>query len=231
MSEILITDKNDFPEKVLGKIYTKLFGYKTNGFLVEIGVGNCMASLGAGSNTANLADMGWSGVYIEPNPDFIDQIKERHVNNNVTVLNYAAGDVEQELELRGDTTSTDTLKAFRKLGWYGAGEDEICHHVKQLPVNDLFEKAQVPSRFDLLTVDVEGAEYKILNSLDFNRWRPAVVMLEIRVNDPHFNDFPELVQLSKDSINVLHNNGYRVVYEDYQNAFFVSDVLGGAVLR
>ena len=45
------------------------------------------------------------------------------------------------------------------------------------------------------------------------------------------NDFPELVQLSKDSINVLHNNGYRVVYEDYQNAFFVSDVLGGSVLR
>ena len=232
MNEILITDKNDFPEKVLGKIYTKLFGCMTDGVLVEIGVGNCLACLGAGSNTANLADLGWTGVYIEPNPTFIDQINERHKNNNVTVLNYAAGDIEEELELRGDTTSTDTLEAFRKLGWYGSGEDQICHQVKQRPVGDLFKEANVPPRFDLLTVDVEGAEYKILNSIDYQKWRPSVIMLEVRYNDPHFiNNFPELVQISKDSAQVLLDNGYRVVYQDYQNAFFVCDVLGGAVLQ
>jgi len=71
MKEILIVDKNDFPSQVLGKLYTKLFGYKTDGFLVEIGVGNCLKGHGGheenASNTANLADMGWSGVYIEPN--------------------------------------------------------------------------------------------------------------------------------------------------------------------
>ncbi|MAF24027.1 hypothetical protein CL634_00360 [bacterium] len=233
MKEILIVDKNDFPSQVLGKLYTKLFGYKTDGFLVEIGVGNCLKGHGGleenASNTANLADMGWSGVYVEPNPTFIDQIKERHKDNNVNIIECAAGDVNTELELRGDTTDVETLHAFQKLGFYGAGEDKIAHQVKQRPVNDIFEEANVPGKFELLTVDVEGAEHMILKSIDFSRWRPLVVMLEIRYKHPHFiNNFPDLVQSSKESSNVLLRNGYRVVYEDILNAIFVCDLLGGA---
>jgi FkbM family methyltransferase len=236
VKEILITDENDYPDKVLGKIYTKLFGYKTDGFLVEIGVGNCIGGNGSlkvnRSNTANLSDMGWTGVYIEPNPTFIDEIKERHKDNNVTVIECAAGDVNAELELRGDTTSVETLHAFQRARWYGAGEDKMAHQVRQRPVNDIFEEANIPSKFELLTVDVEGAEHIILKSLDFNRWRPLVIMLEIRYNDAGFvHSFPNLAQSSRESSNVLLNNGYRVVYEDDLNAFFVCDLLGGAILQ
>ena len=93
--EILINDKNDFPAGLLGKIYTKLFGNNTSGYLVEMGGGNCLPSKGCGSNTANLADMGWTGLYREANPNYIDEIKERHKDNNVEIINAAAGDVEE----------------------------------------------------------------------------------------------------------------------------------------
>ena len=83
-----------------------------------------------------------------------------------------------------------------------------------------------------MTIDVEGVEYKILKALDFERWRPAVLMLEVRYNDSHFvSSYPDLVEDSKKATQVLLDNGYRIVYEDHQNAIFVSDLLGGAVLR
>ena len=65
-----------------------------------------------------------------------------------------------------------------------------------------------------------------------HRWRPAVVMMETRYNDGHFvNNFPQLVENSKQAAQILYDNGYRVVYEDHQNSFFLSDLLGGAVLK
>ena len=232
MSELTITDKNDFPVGVLGKIYTKLFGYKTDGYLVEIGVGNCLPSKGAGSNTANLADIGWNGLYIEPNPNYIDEIKERHKDNNVEIINVAAGDIETEVNLKGDTTDDETRDAFSKLGWYANVNDDPDLIVKQRPISDILNDAQAPPRFELMTIDVEGVEHKILGNLDFNRWRPAVVMMETRYNDGHFvNNFPQLVENSKQAAQLLYDNGYRVVYEDHQNSFFLSDLLGGAVLK
>jgi FkbM family methyltransferase len=232
MSEILINDKNDFPPGLLGKIYTKLFGASANGYLVEIGVGNCLPSKGCGSNTANLADMGWTGLYIEANPNYIDEIKERHKDNDVKIINAAAGDVDADVNLKGDTTDTATRDAFNKLGWYANVEDDPDLVVKQRPINDILEDANTPAKFELMTIDVEGVEHKIIGSLEFNKWRPAVVMLETRYNDSHFiSNFPDLVENSKQAAQTLLNNGYRVVYEDHQNSFFLSDLLGGAVLK
>ena len=44
----------------LSRMYDHVFGYKTDGFFVELGVGECM---GKPSNTADLADLGWKGIY------------------------------------------------------------------------------------------------------------------------------------------------------------------------
>ena len=42
----------------LDRMYNHVFKYKTDGFFVELGVGECK---GKASNTADLADLGWQG--------------------------------------------------------------------------------------------------------------------------------------------------------------------------
>jgi FkbM family methyltransferase len=233
MKEIVITDKNDFSKDVLGKVYTKLFGYKTNGYFVEIGVGRCLPP--AGSNTANLADLGWTGVCIEPNPNYIDEIYERHKDNNVTVLNYAAGSQNRVTEIKGDTIDNDTFNVFKRAGWYSTEElNTEPVKITEKVTDEIFEEVKVPSKFDLLTVDVEGWEYEVLKSLNFEKWRPAVVLLEVRYNDPVFiANFPDLANKSQLAVDILLKNGYRSVYqqEDNVNEFFVCDLLGGAILK
>jgi len=234
MKEIIITDSNDFSKHILGKVYTKLFGYKSNGYFVEIGVGRCMPP-NHGSNTANLADLGWTGVYIEPNPDYIEEISERHKDNNVTILNYAAGSQNRTTEIKGDTIDSDTFNVFKHIGWYS--KEELTREpvtITEKITNEIFEEANVPSKFELLTVDVEGWEYEVLKSLNFKRWRPAVVLLEVRYNDPVFiKNFPNLASKSQQAVDILFKNGYRSVYQQKNNynEFFVCDLLGGAVLK
>ena len=146
MKEIIITDNNDFSEHVLSKVYTKLFGYKSNGYFVEIGVGRCMPPA-YGSNTANLADLGWTGVYIEPNPDYIEEISERHKDNNVTILNYAAGSQNRTTEIKGDTIDSDTFNVFKDIGWYS--KEELTREpvtITEKITNEIFEEANVPSK-------------------------------------------------------------------------------------
>ncbi len=99
----------------LSRMYDHVFGYKTDGFFVELGVGECM---GKPSNTADLADLGWKGIYVEPHPSHYNECVERHKNNNVTCFECCAGDSHDELQLHGDTTFTNVFEAFDKLGWY-----------------------------------------------------------------------------------------------------------------
>ncbi len=51
--------------------------------------------------------------------------------------------------------------------------------VECLPLTDALDRHQAPRDFDLLNVDVEGLEIEVLESLDFHRYRPKVVISEV----------------------------------------------------
>jgi len=232
MSEYILKHGCEIP--MFTRILKELFGYKTGGFFVEFGVGGCKNT---GSNTADLADLGWQGVYVEPNHDHYLECVDRHKNNNVKVFECAAGNSYEDLTLEGDTTHSEVFEAFDKLGWYPPRGDKPGTlmppaTVKQMPVQDIFIQANVPNKFDLWSIDVEGAELTILKSTNFTKWRPTLIILETRHRDPHFiNSFPNLVNNSVECITLLQNSGYRVVLEDHQNALLVSDPIGGAVFK
>ena len=58
--------------------------------------------------------------------------------------------------------------------------------VIEVPVrtlDDILAEAQAPVPFDLLSLDVEGHELKVLEGFTFARWRPRLVLLEDHVGD------------------------------------------------
>lgn len=72
----------------LSALYNFVFGYKTTGLFVEVGAYDGESF----SNTSGLADLGWTGHYLEPIPQYAAACKRRHAANpQVTVHNVAAG--------------------------------------------------------------------------------------------------------------------------------------------
>ena len=221
----------------LDRMYNHVFKYKTDGFFVELGVGECK---GKASNTADLADLGWKGIYVEPHPSHYDECVDRHKDNDVTCFQCCAGNSHDELELHGDTTFKNVFEAFDKLGWYPPPGDKPGTlmppiSVLQKPVNEILEEGNCPKNYDLFSIDVEGAEYTILDIYDFNLYRPHLVIIETRHRDPHFiNNFPDMVDNSIKSVNILHENEYREVYADYTNSIFIDknkDTINGAIFK
>ena len=221
----------------LDRIYDHVFTYKTDGFFVELGVGECMDKA---SNTSDLADMGWRGIYVEPHPSHYNECVERHKDNNVTCFQCCAGNSHDKLELHGDTTFKNVFMAFDTLGWYPPPGDKPGTlmppvAVDQRPINEILEEGKCPEKYDLFSIDVEGAEATILDIYDFERYRPQLILLETRHNDPHFvNNFTDMVKDSLKCVGILQTNRYREVYADYTNSIFIdtdNDTLKGAIFK
>lgn len=216
------------------KLYNEHLPYKANGFFVEIGVGGSLPP--NASNTADLADLGWSGLYFEPHPTYHAEAVKRHESNSerVKVVNVGIGDVnETKVILPGDTFLEDVNAHYDRLGWldycnvhgnqykekYGAPECEIKNVMQALEENDC------PMRYDLLSIDVEGYEQRIVNAYNFNKFRPTIVILELRNNNPSsFNANTEtgknLVQQGISVTNQMIANGYTVIHSDVANTWF-----------
>ncbi|MBE1532624.1 FkbM family methyltransferase [Actinomadura algeriensis] len=161
----------------------RAFAGRRGGFFVDVGAGEPVS----GSLTKNLVDgLGWRGVNVEPLP-------ERHAR-----LRRARG---RDVNLRvavGDSPGTATF--FRVVpgpGKTGGGglstlrRDVLARHLadgwrhEELRVEvvtlESILGAHAEPGFDLLKVDVEGAEAAVLRSADLRAWRPRVIVVEATV--------------------------------------------------
>jgi len=91
----------------------------------------------------------------------------------------------------------------RGLDCYGqkAGMDLVKNeYITKENINDIFKKNNVPSRFDLLTIDVDWNDYWLFKALDTHKFSPNVVCIEFssyfRADEPFVVPyFPEVCVL------------------------------------
>ena len=70
------------------------------------------------------------------------------------------------------TISTDDSE------WFRDNRSEMFVEVEGVPLPELLEEHAVPRRPDLLLIDTEGMDYDLLLTLDFEQYRPKVVVTE-----------------------------------------------------
>jgi FkbM family methyltransferase len=155
------------------------------GFFVDVGAGDPVE----GSVTKNLVDiLGWRGLNIEPLPEFASALRlsrPRDVTLCVGIAKEAGvGRLYKVLPDRGlvghgglSTLDPVIAEQHRRSGWRIEAVD-----VQTLTLNTVLERHAVPG-FDLLKVDVEGAEKDVLESVDLARWRPRVIVVEATMPD------------------------------------------------
>ena len=147
-------------------------GSKRDGFFVEFGA----ASGRKFSNTFVMEkNFGWTGVLAEPNPDFHDQLKKfRDVPLCTDLVYEKSGETKQFL--------VHERSMFSRLADEAAvvGEDGVKDVIPlaTISLNDLLERYDAPARVDYISMDVEGAEYSILKSFDFDAHRVTCFTIE-----------------------------------------------------
>lgn len=138
------------------------------------------------SNTFLLYLQGWRGINVDANPDSINlfkQIRTEDINihalvsDRVEELNYYIFN-----EGAYNTTNTEAAELLNARGTY---ECSLRQHLRfnTVPVNQILEQYTLGRKFDLLTVDVEGMDERLINSIDFDRFRPKVLCVELDIEN------------------------------------------------
>ena len=206
----------------LDDLYAQYFGERTDGCFIEIGAYDGEYA----SNTSGLADMGWRGVYVEPVESSYLACKERHrFNDAVAVRRLVIGDGRgyAQIEAAGPLSTADALTRARvsTLAWakHLFAETHL-ETVEQITLSDLLETSGVKPGFELLVIDVEGAEWSVLRPFDLGLWRPTMVIIELHDQNPDYAGLRERENLV---VSYFAHHHYKVIYKDFTNTVYAPE--------
>lgn len=186
---------------------------KSRGFYVDVGAHHPLRF----SNTQIFYDMGWRGINIDPMPGSMKQFettRKRDINLEVGIgLKRASAEyyVFNEPALNGFSKKISIERHVN------TAEYEI---IKTLMI-DVFPLSTILGKYlssgqciDFMTIDVEGLDFDVLKSNDWNKYRPRILLVEIFVND--------LESLTNSEIsNYMSENGYEIFAKTVNTVFFI----------
>ncbi|HEV2099597.1 MAG TPA: FkbM family methyltransferase [Stellaceae bacterium] len=131
-----------------------------------------------GSNSYDLLHwFGWKGLLIEANPHLVAKIREEFAGLDIELVTCAVSDYAGAATLYlGSNDGISSLRRQATARW-GAIRGEVEVPVRRL--GELLAEHDIPRDFDLLSLDVEGEDIKVMNDLIGNsRFRPRWVIIE-----------------------------------------------------
>jgi FkbM family methyltransferase len=146
------------------------------GFYVDIGAHHPVNL----SNTALLYSEGWRGINIDATPGSMDLF-----------VKHRPDDINLEVAI-GPQKGSRSFYCFANPALNGFhSELSLARHlsrgnsvvqqieVKCVPINDVLSEHVSGRNIDLLTIDVEGLDCEILESLDIKCWEPTLIVAEV----------------------------------------------------
>jgi FkbM family methyltransferase len=189
----------------------------SNGFFIELGAHDGITQ----SNTYYYEkNKNWKGVLIEPVPKLFEICKQNRskknsfFNNACVGFNFQKEDVEL-IYSNLKTTSVDlTSKEFRnkhlsspELNYF---EKQNNFMIKAKTLNSILLEVNAPKMIDFLSLDVEGAEFEVLNGIDFDTFSFKYLIVESYEFD-RLNKF--LINKNYKYINKFNFNDYLFKYK------------------
>lgn len=168
------------------------------------------------NNTAIFYERGCKGINVEPSPQGIELFRKYRKED----LNLNLGVAKEEGELTYyimqpqtlNTFSWESVKDFESKGYQKEGEAKV----KVTTIQDIISEYWGGLFPDFLSLDVEGLDMEILESIDFGESVPKVICVET----VEFSD-KGMGEKNTEPIKFLESNGY-ILYSDTNiNSIFV----------
>lgn len=166
------------------------------GIYIDVGASNGVT----GNNTLHFECMGWAGVCIEP--DFRHHAALIH-NRLATIEKCAIGRRQRNFNLHSDPTLSGFL---RKTG------ERIAIPVESL--DTIVSRYGIP-RIDLISIDTEGTEIEVWQSLNKAACPVSIAVLE-------YSTFG-LPSQDEKIVNALRADGYKEIHRTAGNIIFVPE--------
>jgi FkbM family methyltransferase len=168
------------------------------------------------SNTYLFYKNGGRGVCIEPDPSLFEEFGKKRPHD--VHLNCGVGTSAGEVDFF--MMSTSTLNTFSKeevKRYLSYGKQRIIKTVKiELRLIDEILEKYFKKCPNLVSLDIEGMDYPILESFNFGKYKPEVFCLETL----SYNEDKSERKLTE-IINLMHQNGYLTYADTYINTIFV----------
>ena len=143
--------------------------------------GKIVVDVGAnGRERSNSYDLlkyfGWKGLLIEANPGRSGIIEAEFFGLDYTLINCAVSDYAGEAMFHiGVNDDVSSLEIEATQGW---GPVRGTIQVAVRPLHTILAEQQIPKDFDLLSIDAEGEDVRILNDAVANGYLPHWVIME-----------------------------------------------------
>jgi hypothetical protein len=170
----------------------KHFKKNFKGFYVDVG---CYHPIKA-NNTLLLHQRGWTGINIDINKlsiDLFNFCRPKDINLNLAISKKKIERVYYQKEL-------SLLNSIKRKQAKAAFQGKILtKKIKSKSLNRVLELSKFKNqKIDFLDIDVEGADFEVLSSLNFKKYAPKLISIEI---------MPENLDVSK--MNIKNSNIYK----------------------
>jgi FkbM family methyltransferase len=157
-------------------VLKRIFSGQSKGFYLDIGAHHPKRF----SNTYSFYKLGWSGINIEPNPDsfnLFNKYRPRDIN-----LNYGISKEKGMLDYyMFDESALNTFDSdvFNSRISNTPYKHTKTIHVDVIPLANVLERYLPENiKLDFISIDVEGLDLEVLESNDWQRYRPSWVLVE-----------------------------------------------------
>ena len=194
-------------------VLKRLFYGLRNGFYIDVGAHHPRRF----SNTYLFYKMGWKGINIDAMPGSMkafNQIRPRDIN-----IEKPISDQKQILTYYAFNDSA--LNGFSKelsdkRDGKGEYQIEFTKEIETTTLKDILNK-YLPENQNItfLSIDVEGLDFKVLKSNDFEKYKPKVILIEILGS--------RLIDIDNNEISkYLSQYGYSIYAKTVNTSFFIT---------
>jgi len=210
--DILRNSNLSYSQEGEDMILARIFGEKKNGFYIDVGAHHPTRF----SNTYLFYLKGWRGINIDAMPlsmKEFEKVRPEDIN-----IEYPISDKEEVIkyyifnEPALNTFSRSESQKKNHLNGYEIIEEKL---LRTSTLADILSKhLKRGQQIDFLSIDVEGFDLKVLQSIDWTKCKPTVILVEDLTNDL------EAVLESGSIRKYLQPLGYKIFAKTINTLFF-----------
>lgn len=192
-------------------VLKRLLEGQENGLYVDVGAHHPQRF----SNTYLFYKMGWRGINIDAMPGSMEKFKEfrpRDINLEIAISN----EKESLIYYVFNEPALNTFSKHEAERKNGKGNYQVIDEIMMdtVPLSEVLTKhLNIDEKIDFLNIDVEGLDFKVLQSLNWSIHQPKIILIE------DLNT--QIERLSKNEIfNYLKSQDYNLKAKTFNTLIF-----------